>query len=124
MPMRPIEADDAALFERGSPVVCIQAAGGAYQESIAERLLATALAVIEHTDATTPVLVAATAALADELAGQLTPRLPTRTVLCLALDPRATSTEAVNAAARASFPSDLILLAAGWAAPALWQCRC
>jgi glycosyltransferase involved in cell wall biosynthesis len=120
MPMRPIEADDAALFERGSPAVCIQAIGAADQESVAEQLLATVLALIEHTDPSTPVLIAAAAALADQLAGGLAARPAARTLLCLTLDPRATRTEAVNAAARAIFPSDLILLAAGTQVTPRW----
>jgi hypothetical protein len=120
MPMRPIGADDAALFERDSPVVCIQAAGDADHGSIAARLLATALAVIEHTDPRTPVLIAATAALADQLAGELAARTTARTLLRLTLDPHATGAEAVNAAARASFPSDLVLLAAGTEVTPRW----
>lgn len=112
MPLRPLSTEDTSLFERGAPVVCINAAGGG-EHSAAPQALLSALSVIEHTDSRTPVLIVGAGSLKDQLIGELSSRAADRTVLYLTVEPDATASRAVNEAARASAPADLVLLAPG-----------
>jgi glycosyltransferase involved in cell wall biosynthesis len=113
MAIRPVRAEEGLELERGSAVICIPAVPGDLWGGADQQALATTQSVVEHTDASIAVLIAGTAARIERIARELPLHLRERTMLSLVLESNASETQAVNAAARASFPSDLVLVAPG-----------
>jgi glycosyltransferase involved in cell wall biosynthesis len=113
MPIRAINDTGTTPRQRGSAVVCIQATGCDQTRIDAHQLRQTAAGVIRQTDRTMPVLLAAAESVTDRLAQELSAELADRTLLSLILESNATAAHAVNAAARAVSPSDLILVTPG-----------
>jgi glycosyltransferase involved in cell wall biosynthesis len=110
-----IEAITAERLElkRGSALVCIPADATDQTGSADERMLATVQSVLAHTGSSSPVLIVGVAARIERVASELPVHLRERAILSLELKSGANETQAVNAAARASFPGDLVLVAPG-----------
>jgi glycosyltransferase involved in cell wall biosynthesis len=81
--------------------------------------LATVRSIVGHSDAATPVIIAGSPAALGRVAEGLAPEAGEATLLGLALDCEA-QVEAVNAAARVSFPSDVVVVAPGVQLSASW----
>lgn len=113
MPIRSITAEQGLRPQRGSVVVCLLAGEENEPGHLDVQALGTALSVIAHTDSSTSLLIVGPGADNDRIARELSDHLPGRTLTSLALDERATVTDAVNAAARASYPGDLVLVTPG-----------
>ncbi len=113
MALEPITTAEGLGLARGSAVVCIYIANAGAGVDEDERALVTTQSVVEHTDSSTPVLIAGTAAQIEGVYGRLPVQLRERTLLSLPLDSAVAESQAVNAAAQASFPSDLVVVAPG-----------
>jgi len=127
MPIRPIAAAGELGLERGSAAVCIplhdddDGAGGDDGRAPAEaHVLATVSSVIEHTAESTPVLVVGSAAQMESLADGLDSEFGQRSLLGLLCDQGVGDARAVNLAARACFPADLVVVAPGVRVVAQW----
>ncbi|MGD0455881.1 MAG: glycosyltransferase, partial [Solirubrobacteraceae bacterium] len=120
MPIRPITATGDLGLERGSAVVCIPVIGGDGRAPAEEQALATVSSVIEHTAASAPVLIVGSAAQIESIADELPTGAVERSVLGLACDPDRGESHAVNLAAHASFPGDLVVVTPGMRVAASW----
>jgi glycosyltransferase involved in cell wall biosynthesis len=104
-PLRLIGCEDTLGFERGSVVVCIPSVVADAQT------LATVRGVLEHSDASAPIMLAGASASLEAIAVELVTAMQDNTVLGLAQ--AGGQTHVVNAAIRASSPCDLVIVAPG-----------
>jgi glycosyltransferase involved in cell wall biosynthesis len=118
MPIRPITAAGELGLERDSVAVCVPLLDG--DGPAAVEALATVSSVIEHTAESTPVLVVGDAAQIESLAHGLGSTLGERSLLGLLCDRDAGDARAVNLAAGACFPADLVVVAPGVRVVAHW----
>jgi glycosyltransferase involved in cell wall biosynthesis len=119
MAMEPITAQSRLGLKRGDAVVCIPiGAGGGDEQSGGERqALTTVASVIEHTDPAAALLIVGTAEAIESIARGLPGRLRERTISSLVIEAGASQTRMATAAAQASAPADLVLVAPGvWVA--------
>jgi glycosyltransferase involved in cell wall biosynthesis len=104
--MQLVTADETFGLGRGSVVVCVPVVTSDAQTLTSVR------SVLEHTDAVTPVIFAGTSASLEQLAETLGIETGDGTILGLVSQP-GTEVSALNAAIRASFPSDVALVVPG-----------
>ena len=106
MTIRLTRQADIGEFQRGSAVVCMTAV------AVTSELLAGLRSVVGHTDPTTPVLLAGTAAGIERVAAELARETRARTLLGLVAEPDG-EVPAISLAIRASLPADVVLVAPG-----------
>jgi glycosyltransferase involved in cell wall biosynthesis len=106
-------------LERGAALVCIPLAADDTAQA-SEQALATTESVVEHTDSAVAVLIVGSPARIASMEGALPSHLRERTMLGLATEPDTSQAQALQAAAQASSPSDLVLVAPGIRVTAHW----
>jgi hypothetical protein len=111
--MQLITADERLRLKRGSAVVCVPVIAADAQT------LASIRSVAEHSDVSIPVIVAGTSASLERIAEDMALEICGGTMLGLVLEP-GTQVQAVNAVIRASFPSDVVLVAPGIRVTSHW----
>jgi glycosyltransferase involved in cell wall biosynthesis len=111
--LKPITDSEQLGLMRSSAVVCIPVIAAEAQA------LATVRSVMEHTDASTPVIVAGPPAAVQLVAEEPTVAKEGRILLSLAVDCD-TDTAAFNATAKTSFPSDVVIVAPGMRVTSGW----
>jgi glycosyltransferase involved in cell wall biosynthesis len=111
--LRPITDGEQLGLTRGSAVLCIPVMAADAQA------LATVRSVMEHSSASTPVIVAGPPAAVERIAKEPTVATEGGTLLVLAID-RDTDTAALNAAVKMSFPGDVVTVASGVRVTAGW----
>ncbi len=113
MTLRPITDGEQLGLTRGSAVVCIPVIAADAQA------LATVRSVVEHSEASTPVIVAGPSAAMGRIAEEPTVATEGGVLLGLAVDCD-TDTAALNTAVKTSFPGDAIIVAPGMRVTAGW----
>ncbi len=113
MTFRPITDSEQLGLMRGSAVVCIPV------EAADAQTLATARSVVEHSEASTPVIVAGPPAVVGLIAEEPTVEAWGGTLLGLTVDCD-TDTAALNAVVTTSSPGDVIIVALGTRVTAGW----
>lgn len=116
MTLRQITDQEQLELGRGSVVVCIPAVMADAQTT------ATICSVAAHTDVSTLVIVAGTSASLERIAEELAPGTDTETMLGLVVE-SGTPAQAVNTVIRLTFPSDVVLVAAGIRVTSHWLKR-
>jgi glycosyltransferase involved in cell wall biosynthesis len=104
--LRPITDGEQLGLTRGAAVVCIPVGAADAQ------MLATVRSVMEHSEASTPVIVAGPPAAMERIAGESTVATEGGVWLGLTVDCD-TDTAALNAAVKMSFPGDVVAVAPG-----------
>lgn len=108
-------AGEVLEAERGSVVVCIPIGAMDGSSGTQERVAATFASVVEHTDSSTPLLVAGPATQVEQIleGSQLVAKDRPKNLHVLELASDVSEIEAVNAAIVASFPGDVVLVTGG-----------
>jgi len=114
-----ITAEQCLDRERGSAVVCIPAVMNSARGPAEDLALASSQSVLDHTDASTPILITGTSTLLKSISAGLS-RTQGREIVELALGPTVTEVQAVNAAASVSLAADLVLVTPGVRVTPTW----
>lgn len=114
-----IATQERPARERGSAAVFIPAVVDTEAGVTEERVLVSARSVLDHTAASTPLVIAGTSGVLEQISANLS-QTRSREMVWLELGGAATEVAAVNAAADASLAADLVLVTPGVRVAADW----